>query len=164
MSREVNSHQSAIAIGFELVDIKKGTFRVSSRVLTFSCDLRYCMDFLRRQADINGLTQSRLCLHTDDDALLQKMVVFHSTSHRVRRHCHRDKDEYLMIVGGEVLVRIYTEDGKNMYREYCLGTDPDQETICYVPRNTIHDMKILRDACFLETTTGPFNSSSTSYL
>lgn len=147
-------------------DESTGTFRFNGGHSQFSVNKVALIDFLKQQAANKELTQSRICFHSGDDSVLQVMLVYHSTSHDVKRHVHLDKDEYIYIVEGRMTIRIYGESGEVIdTMQLSSGASlVGHELFCFLPKGVVHDVLIHDDSFFIETTTGPFHKSSTVYI
>ena len=147
-------------------DSATGTYRYKKSTNYYSVNKYAFIEFLEKNAQSHNLSQSRICYHSEDSSILQLMLVFHSTFHRVKKHVHLEKDEYLHILKGNLEVRIYSKDNK-IISTILLSDDTadiNSNLFCFLPRGVIHDVVIKSDACFLETTTGPFDKSSTLNL
>ena len=147
-------------------DSATGTFRYNNST-NYYCVNRYDFtEFLEKYAQTHNLSQSRICYHSEDSSILQLMLVFHSTLHKVKKHVHLEKDEYLHILKGNLEVRIYNKDNLiiSIISLSDDTSDKNSNLFCFLPRGIIPDVVINRDACFLETTTGPFDKLSTLNL
>lgn len=143
-----------------------GTYRYIANSKDFAANKVECVDFLVKQALSLGLTQSRICFHGDDASILHFMLVYHSVHHLVRKHVHKDKSEYLILVSGSLSIRTYDKAGEILNNTFLLSTSETNEanSFCFIPAGTTHDVIMHTDSCFLEFTSGPFTHLSTSYL
>jgi cupin fold WbuC family metalloprotein len=148
---------------FDPVGASTGTFRYLSDGQSFGIDYRKIAAFLKDQARSSGLTQARVCFHEADQSALQCMLVYHSTAHVVARHCHISKDEYITIIEGCLSIELYSSEN-HLTKTVTLSLDADDPrsvVTCKIIRNTIHSVAVVRDAVFLETTSGPFVRNET---
>lgn len=142
-----------------------GTYRYSGTQNDYSVNKSRCISFLKNQALNHNLTQSRICFHEQDSSILQFMLVFHSVSHKVRRHLHPNKDEYLLLVDGELAIRFFNNGERSPFSIHRLCDDlaDSGNLFCFIPKGTTHDIIINKDSFFIEFTTGPFCGKSTIY-
>jgi len=145
--------------------ITTGTYRYTGKPNDFSVNKSRCISFLKIQAVTHNLTQSRICFHENDSSILQFMLVYHAVSHQVRRHMHPDKDEYLLLVDGNLTIRFFGNGDSVPSNSHILSADPVESgnLFCFIPRGITHDVILNRDSFFIEATTGPFSENSTVY-
>lgn len=162
----MNDNNSPIESHLVCEDSVTGTFRYKGSNNYYSINRIAFINFLELNAQTYNLSQSRICFHSEDCSILQLMLVFHSKSHKVKKHVHIKKDEYLHILKGSLEVRIYNNDNEVM--EIILLSDKKSDNssnlFCFLPSGVIHDVVVRKDSCFLETTTGPFDKCSTLNL
>ena len=142
------------------VNEEKGVFRCKSKGVPLVFNARDLGKFLSDYARCKSLTQARICFHNDDSCLLQKMLVYHSKSHRVGIHAHPYKDEYITVLSGRLDIVIYNK-GRN--DKVSIGGDQAM-TSCFIPRGAEHEVVVMKDCVFLEETTGPFRLDATVYI
>lgn len=116
---------------------------------------------VKKIAKQSETTQSRICLHEDDNAELQIMIIYHSTEHQARKHAHIDKDEFIITLEGEMEISFFDGDG-NQTKTIVVGVE--KNTTCFIPKGSLHAVRILKNAVFIECTTGPFDKLGTIYL
>jgi len=138
----------------KLIDSEKGVFRAfPAEALTVGDDES---SLISTFALANSLTQSRLCLHKDDQSTLQCMLIFHAINHIVKKHAHSDKDEVIVLTKGRMQILMYKDE--KVIKSCTLDADPSSgcDTICFIRKNTVHNMIFYSDVLFLEISTGPF--------
>ena len=147
-------------------DSSTGTFRYRGLNNYYSINRIAFINFLQHNAQKHKLSQSRICFHLEDSSILQLMLVFHSKTHKVKKHVHLKKDEYLHVLKGSLDVRIYNNDNEiiSIISLSDEKTDDFSNLFCFLPSGVIHEVIVKRDAFFLETTTGPFDKYSTLNL
>jgi len=158
----INS-QDLFASSIICQDKVTGTFRLKGDLQEFIANKQVCIEFLKCQAQSLGLTQSRICFHDDDSSSLQFMLIFHSINHKVRKHMHQDKNEYLVIVDGNITIRFFGHDGSTFLSQTSLCNDnlSSSNIFCFVRKGSIHDVLIHSDSYFIEMTSGPFRKEAT---
>jgi len=147
-------------------DSRTGTLRFAGDYSNFSVNKDFYIRLLKAEADRLNLTQARFCFHKNDSSPLQVMLVYHAAEHKVRKHVHCEKDEYIQIIQGSLSVRIYDQGGEQV-RSLTLSDENhgnSGDLFCFVAKDVGHDVVMHCDSVFLEITTGPFNKRSTLYL
>ena len=140
----------------------KGAFRLDRSLEQASFVSTRLFQQLQNVATRSDLTQSRVCLHSSDESLLQVMIIFHSKHHVVPRHQHFDKDEVIVIIQGSILITLYDNEGQESGSTLLSVKEAlDSNTICLIPKGCVHHVKMNEDSVFLEVSTGPFNPEQT---
>ena len=149
-----------------LQDPRTGTLRFADDYSHFSVNKDFFIRLLKTESDRLNLTQARICFHKNDASPLQVMLVYHAAEHKVRKHVHCEKDEYIQIIQGSLSVRIYDQSGEHI-RSLTLSDESHEKSgdlFCFVARDVAHDVVMHCDSVFLEFTSGPFNKQSTVYI
>ena len=148
-----------------LISLNKvtGTYRYNKDQQSFLANKDQLCEFLEKQAKQLNLTQSRICFHEDNESILQIMLVYHSKKHIVKKHMHPHKDEYLTIVKGYLKIQTYNKKG-DLEDTFVLSHEAKDSLFCFIPAGSIHDVILGTNSFFIETTTGPFNESSTLHI
>ena len=106
----------------------------------------------------------RLCFHSSNESLFHVMAVQTREGEIFARHAHLDSDELIVIIQGELRVRVWSNEDDEAPGIYFLGNDLskcDCAAIC-IPRQTFHDtMAVEPDTIYLESKLGPFKAEST---
>ena len=147
-------------------DPRTGTLRFDGDYSNFSVNKDFFIRLLKAESDRLNLTQARICFHKNDSSPLQVMLVYHAAEHKVPKHVHCEKDEYIQIIQGSLSVRIYDRSGEHV-RSLRLSDESQENSgdlFCFIAKDVVHDVVIHCDSFFLETTTGPFNTKSTVYV
>ena len=146
-----------------MVSEATGTYRYNGNKECYLAHKDALAKFPEEETARLNLTQSRICFHENDDSNLQVMLVYHAKEHTVRRHIHPHKDEYLSIVKGCLKVHTYNKKGE-LVNHFVMSDKPENSLFCFIPKGCIHDIILETNSIFVETTTGPFNESSTFYI
>lgn len=106
----------------------------------------------------------RLCFHSSNESLLHVMAVQTREGEIFARHAHLDSDELIVIIQGELRIRVWSNEDDEEPVTYFLGNNLskcDCAAIC-IPRQTFHDtMAVEPNTVYLESKLGPFKSEST---
>jgi cupin fold WbuC family metalloprotein len=149
----------------QCIDPKTGSIRYLAADDHLSITYGSLLDHLKNNADSNGITQSRICFHSDVQSNIHLMLVYHSRTHKVNKHSHTDKDEYLQIIKGSVSVCFF-DDINNHVSQVNLSAPLRSEndcTLCFIPKNSIHDIVMNEESWFLEITSGPYYRELTKF-
>lgn len=106
----------------------------------------------------------RLCFHASNESPLHAMAVQTPAGEVFSRHAHLDSDELIVIIKGELRVRIWLYEDDEEPAVYFLGNDLSRCDCAaiFIPRETFHDtMAVHNDTVYLESKLGPFNAEST---
>lgn len=137
-----------------LVSKQTQTYRYISNA-PFSIDSSI-FEFLSECAFSNQSTQSRICFHQGDSSLFHSMLVYHHLNHIVPWHFHPTKNESIHLLSGEATV-YYKAESDSLNHSILLNHDTP---FVFFPQSSIHTLELHSDLYFIESTSGPFTSSS----
>ena len=115
-NQEHNINQIETELKLECVNRETETYRQQGQNSSYCINKEIYLEFLKQKAELNRKTQSRICFHENNNSALQNMLVYHSKEHKVKKHTHCQKDEYLLIIKGSMTINIYKE-GSEMPKE-----------------------------------------------
>ena len=120
--------------------------------------------FLKNQAKLNKSQKCRICIHKNENELMQEMFIIHTNKCYVRPHFHSDKSESIQVLEGEADLFIFDNLG-NITDKIDLGCISSKKTFFYkIDKNIIHTIIIKTDFfLFKESTTGPFKKNMMIY-
>ena len=115
------------------------------------------IDLLIKSCAKSPKGRSRICVHKNDDELIQQMLIAMPRGHYVQPHKHLDKTESYQVVYGEALFIHYHDNGEIESIQKL-----NNNTYFLKPKDSVyHAIYILSDHfVFMETTNGPFSSNS----
>ena len=136
-------------------------YRVNSKICNFLSEED--LTFLENDCYSNGLKKSRLCLHNNDNSLVQHMLIAHMSTYEVAVHMHPQKCEYISLIKGEIAVDFY--DKSLLLMDSLILSESSNLSMCVIPTSQIHSLRILSEiALFAEVSQGPFDNQSTVVL
>ena len=100
--------------------------------------------FLKNQAKLNKSQKCRICIHKNENELMQEMFIIHTNKCYVRPHFHSDKSESIQVLEGEADLFIFDNLG-NITDKIDLGCISSKKTFFYkIDKNIIHTIIIKR--------------------
>jgi cupin fold WbuC family metalloprotein len=103
----------------------------------------------------------RICLHKSEASSLHVMLVESEAGKNFPGHFHNDSDEVTIAVRGCLEMLVWDKGDHVTPTRICLGSDPDQTRIAFVPRYITHATKAVADNCvYLEVKLGPFQKAA----
>lgn len=119
---------------------------------------------LRKIALNSPRKQSRICLHNNDESVVQIMYICHLKGCKVKIHKHDLFPEWLIFVNAHVNIKFFNSFGEETDK-LCIDTlKSNGSKIHYIPNNIFHTLEFLKDSFFLEIKQGPFEKKDTKYL
>lgn len=120
--------------------------------------------FLKDQASTTSLGRARLCAHPSPEAAQHDMIVATHHSSYVAPHRHAYKSETFLVLEGRADALIFDDEGRCRELIPIAPLDSGLTFFYRMPANQFHTLKILSDVLvFVESTTGPFDSTSSEY-
>jgi cupin fold WbuC family metalloprotein len=117
---------------------------------------------LRRAAAQSPLRRARVCMHQDDDAVVQEMLIVLLRGVYIRPHKHPKKPESFHLVHGQVGVAFYDDVGR-IVKRITLESSSERLPFYYrIDDAVFHSHVVLTDeVVFHECTAGPFRREHT---
>ena len=116
---------------------------------------------IKKMAKLNSRQRIRICSHSSIDDKVHEMIIFHSKGTYVPPHKHKDKEESLHLISGEIDCVIFNNEG-TITKTFPMGDYSSGKTFYYrIPADTFHTQLFTKDTFFHEVTQGPFNRDET---
>jgi len=144
--------------------IAKESDKVFRRVNYTEVVSRNDLSRLREHLNTESLDRARICVHSDNESLLQEMFIAFDQSNFVRPAYHPDKDESLIVIEGSAEIVVFDEFGKEESRVRLepWGNIAKKPSFLRLKKGVIHTLLVRSEYALLkETTNGPFRRSST---
>jgi cupin fold WbuC family metalloprotein len=119
---------------------------------------------LKEHLNTGSLDRARICVHKDNESLLQEMFIAFDQSNFVTPAYHPDKDESLMVLEGSTEIVLFDEFGNEESRVQLepWGNLAKKPSFLRLRKGVIHTLLVRSDYALLkETTSGPFRGTST---
>jgi cupin fold WbuC family metalloprotein len=114
------------------------------------------------KADPDG--RARICLHPDDDAPVQQMIIAFTRQSELRPHRHHDKHESYTVLAGELDLVLYDDDGNEVQRLHLCAHHPDKPRMVQLRGSCFHTVVPRSEiVVILEVTNGPFDRAKTEF-
>jgi len=119
---------------------------------------------LKRLAGKTKRKRVRICIHREDDEIVQEMFIVHTKDTYIRPHKHLAKKESLFIVEGKADILLFDDKG-NVKKVIPMGDfRSGLQFYMKTEKPTYHSMIIKSPyLVFLEITNGPFRKSETVF-
>lgn len=111
------------------------------------------LDEIERQARESQRLRANLCFHKSPEENVQKMINYLMPNTRTPVHKHKNTNELLTILRGEIVVVYFSNDGEEINR-YHLAVN-DVLTID-IPKNQWHNVIVNKPCAVLEIKEGPY--------
>lgn len=122
------------------------------------------IEALIAQSARNPRKRARLCTHSAVDKKIHEMLIVHEKGIYVRPHKHLNKSESFHIIGGEVDIILFDEDGA-ITRVMPMGAYESGLGFYYRLSEPVYHTLLIRSdvVVFHEATGGPFNREETVF-
>jgi cupin fold WbuC family metalloprotein len=115
------------------------------------------INFLKQEAATNAMGRARICAHPDADAEQHDMLIVSHRDTYVAPHRHLSKSESFLIIEGQALVLLFSEDGRSVERLPMGSAETTRPFYYRMPARQYHSMAIETEfLVFAESTKGPF--------
>jgi len=122
----------------------------------FSINKQFTDDLIR-SAESAPRQRIRMCVHSEDDAVVHQMFIVHPGGAYIRPHKHNKKDESLLVLEGSVDYLLFSEAGQLEDRVELSDFQSGSSFFQITPAGFYHSLIIkTRWLVFVEVTNGPF--------
>ena len=122
------------------------------------------LDELKILAQKDPNKRARICLHKNDEEMVQEMIIAFCKDSYIRPHRHIDKSESYHIIEGRIEIIFYNDNGIEIDK-VVLSDRMDEHPFLFRVYNSVWHTVVPKSdfAIIHEVTKGPFNENSSEF-
>ena len=108
--------------------------------------------------------RARICLHKNDEEMVQEMIIAFCKDSYIRPHRHTDKSESYHIIEGRIEIIFYNDNGIEIDKVVLSDKRDEHPFLFRVSNSDWHTVVPKSDFVIIhEVTKGPFNKNSSEF-
>ena len=108
--------------------------------------------------------RARICLHKNDEEMVQEMIIAFCKDSYIRPHRHTDKSESYHIIEGRIEIIFYNDNGIEIDKVVLSDKMDEHPFLFRVSNSAWHTVVPKSDFAIIhEVTKGPFNKNSSEF-
>ena len=108
--------------------------------------------------------RARICLHKDDEEMVQEMIIAFCKDSYIRPHRHIDKSESYHIIEGRIEIIFYNDNGIEIDKVILSDKMDEHPFLFRISNSDWHTVVPKSDFVIIhEVTKGPFNKNSSEF-
>ena len=108
--------------------------------------------------------RARICLHKNDEEMVQEMIIAFCKDSYIRPHRHTDKSESYHIIEGRIEIIFYNDNGIEIDKVVLSDRMDEHPFLFRVSNSAWHTVVPKTDFVIIhEVTKGPFNKNSSEF-
>ena len=122
------------------------------------------LDELKILAQKDPNKRARICLHKNDEEMVQEMIIAFCKDSYIRPHRHIDKSESYHIIEGRIEIIFYNDNGIEIDKVVLSDKMDEHPFLFRVSNSAWHTVVPKSDFVIIhEVTKGPFNKNSSEF-
>ena len=122
------------------------------------------LDELKILAQKDPNKRARICLHKNDEEMVQEMIIAFCKDSYIRPHRHIDKSESYHIIEGRIEIIFYNDNGIEIDKVVLSDKIDEHPFLFRISNSAWHTVVPKSDFVIIhEVTKGPFNKNSSEF-